>query len=98
MLCHKGVMTPLSTINRHVLASITQYFLLHSSLMVYLSWQHIISLLEYDLGFARVAPGLRQTKLTPEHVFLSPRSRMNVSLVAEVGFICDLNCIMNSLL
>ena len=62
-----------------------------------ISWQHIISLLEYDLGPARVAFGLRQTKLTSEHVFLAPRSRMNVSLAAQAGFICVLNCIINSL-
>ena len=55
------------------------------------SWQHIISLLEYDLGPARVAPGLRQTKLTPEHAFLAPQSRMNVSLAGQVGFICIIN-------
>ena len=50
-----------------------------------ISWQHIISVLDYDLDPARVAPGFRQTKLTPEHVFLQPRSRMNVSLAAQVN-------------
>ena len=64
-----------------------------------IGWQHIISLLEYDLGPARVALGLRQTMLTPEHVFLAPGSRMNVSLAAQVGFsfFCAINCIINGL-
>lgn len=49
-----------------------------------ISWQHIISLLEYDIGPARKAPGLHQTKLTAEHVHLNPKSRMNVSLAVQV--------------
>ncbi|XP_066926644.1 uncharacterized protein [Clytia hemisphaerica] len=48
------------------------------------SWQHIISLFELDIGLNRIAPGFRQTKLTVEHVRLTPRSRMKVSLAAQV--------------
>ena len=77
---------------------------LHSISCFILAWWYVCKLAAYyfvvgvyDLGTARVAPGLRQTKLTPEHVFLAPWSRMNVSLAAQVGFICGLNCFINSL-
>ena len=52
-----------------------------------ISWQHVISLLDFNIGRNRCAPGLRMTKLTPEHVFLTPRSRMNVSLAAQVEYL-----------
>ena len=49
------------------------------------SWQHIVKLLEIDLCVAdREALGLYKTKLTPEHVYLTPRSKMNVSLAVQV--------------
>ncbi|XP_066910451.1 uncharacterized protein [Clytia hemisphaerica] len=48
-----------------------------------ISWQHVIGLLEYDVGIDRDAPGFHQTKLTVEHVRLTPRARMNVALAAQ---------------
>ena len=48
------------------------------------SWQHIVNILQLDLGVNKAALGLYQTKLTTDHVFLTPRSRMNVSLAVQV--------------
>ena len=48
------------------------------------SWQHIISLQRFDSGPNGVAPGIKRTKLSTEHIYLNPRSRMNVSLAAQV--------------
>ena len=49
------------------------------------SWQHILSVYEWDLGMNRAAIGLRKLfKLTDEHINLSPRLRMRLNLAAQV--------------
>ena len=50
-----------------------------------ISWQHMVSVYEWDLGMNRPAIGLRKLfKLTDEHVSLSPRLRMRLNLAAQV--------------
>lgn len=50
-----------------------------------ISWQHFVSIYEWDLGMNRDAVGLRMLhKLTDEHINLSPRLRMRVYLAVQV--------------
>ena len=50
-----------------------------------MKWSQIRTAYEKDLFSSKVAPGLRKaTKLTPDHVDLTPRSRMRVNLAAQV--------------
>ena len=48
------------------------------------SWQHIVRLHSSDVAANGAVPGLYQTKLRTEHVYLAPRSRMTVSLAVQV--------------
>ena len=55
-----------------------------------LSWNTIEAFYEYDLNRASISPGLRKcTKLTHDHIFLGPRTRMRVNLAVQVTrFLC----------
>ena len=51
-----------------------------------ISWQHVVSAYEWDLGMHRYAPGLRKMpRLSEEHINLSPRLRMRVNLAVQVN-------------
>ena len=54
-----------------------------------ISWQHIVSIFEWDIGKNRTSVGFKQTRLTSEHVHLSSRSKMNVSMAAQVRYTFD---------
>ena len=49
-----------------------------------ITWVQIRTMFEEDLGGGRIAPGLRKTKLTVDHIELTPRSRMKVNLAVQV--------------
>ncbi|XP_035662524.1 uncharacterized protein LOC118406544 [Branchiostoma floridae] len=50
-----------------------------------ISWKHIVSVYEWDLGLQRQAVGLRMLhKLKADHVYLNPALRMRVNLAVQV--------------
>ena len=53
-----------------------------------ITWPHLLDTFEWDLAAHKDAPWLRMMhRLTPDHIHLSPSSRMRVYLAAQVKYL-----------